>query len=193
MQGAPHPEPAGRKRHAAISSSGGQWYHCATMQSPDERRHSGTDQAGARSEAKGTPLAQPRPVAGAGGVTFDARGGVLVLRHVNGDWVFPKGHIEPGESALQAALREVHEEAGIHATCPDPQLTFSTSYRNAHGVERHITWFVLAAEGAAAPTTEPLFTEALFAPPSEALRRLTFKQDRILLESVLATAPEGRA
>jgi 8-oxo-dGTP pyrophosphatase MutT (NUDIX family) len=28
-------------------------------------------------------------------------------------WIFPKGHIEPGESAGEAALREAREEAGI--------------------------------------------------------------------------------
>lgn len=30
-------------------------------------------------------------------------------------WLFPKGHIEPGESAADAARREVMEEAGIEA------------------------------------------------------------------------------
>ena len=28
-------------------------------------------------------------------------------------WIFPKGHIEPGEAAPDAALRETREEAGI--------------------------------------------------------------------------------
>ena len=33
----------------------------------------------------------------------------------NGAWVFPKGHIEMGETPEGAALREVHEEAGVRA------------------------------------------------------------------------------
>jgi 8-oxo-dGTP pyrophosphatase MutT (NUDIX family) len=28
-------------------------------------------------------------------------------------WIFPKGHIEPGESAPETALRETSEEAGV--------------------------------------------------------------------------------
>jgi 8-oxo-dGTP pyrophosphatase MutT (NUDIX family) len=32
-----------------------------------------------------------------------------------GIWVLPKGHIEPGETAEAAAVREVEEEAGVRA------------------------------------------------------------------------------
>ena len=35
-------------------------------------------------------------------------------------WIFPKGHIEPGESAADAALREVEEEAGVVAELIEP-------------------------------------------------------------------------
>jgi mutator protein MutT len=31
-------------------------------------------------------------------------------------WIFPKGHIEHGESAEQTAVREVREETGVEAT-----------------------------------------------------------------------------
>jgi ADP-ribose pyrophosphatase len=54
-------------------------------------------------------------VRGAGG---DART-LLVHRagaHLHGLWTYMAGHIEPGEKAWQAALRELHEETGLHAT-----------------------------------------------------------------------------
>src|SRR5436190_1051738 len=29
------------------------------------------------------------------------------------EWIFPKGHIEPGEAAAETAVRELQEEAGV--------------------------------------------------------------------------------
>ena len=49
----------------------------------------------------------------AGGVVVDGEGRVLVLRRPSrGEVRLPKGHVEKGESHLQAALREVTEESG---------------------------------------------------------------------------------
>ena len=54
----------------------------------------------------------------AGGIVFRRDGGrasVLLVRAKKNPaiWIFPKGHIEPGETAAQAALREADEEAGV--------------------------------------------------------------------------------
>ena len=49
-------------------------------------------------------------------------------------WVFPKGHIERGETAEEAAIREVEEEAGVVATIGDP--IGSLEFRNARGMVR---------------------------------------------------------
>jgi 8-oxo-dGTP pyrophosphatase MutT (NUDIX family) len=37
-------------------------------------------------------------------------------RQTPSDWIFPKGHIEPGEDAAAAAVRELEEEAGVRGT-----------------------------------------------------------------------------
>jgi len=37
----------------------------------------------------------------------------LIVKHRKGHWGFPKGHVEPGESLTQTALRELAEEVGI--------------------------------------------------------------------------------
>lgn len=34
-------------------------------------------------------------------------------KEIAGEWLFPKGHIDPGEEDLEAAVREVREETGF--------------------------------------------------------------------------------
>src|SRR6218665_1680297 len=58
----------------------------------------------------------------AGGIAVKVEGGVafvacIARRNRAGrlEWCLPKGHIEPGESPEQAAVREVAEETGILA------------------------------------------------------------------------------
>lgn len=55
----------------------------------------------------------------AGGVVFRKSASVLEYLLVRARkppeaWVFPKGHIEKGETSATAAMREVLEEAGVH-------------------------------------------------------------------------------
>jgi 8-oxo-dGTP pyrophosphatase MutT (NUDIX family) len=56
----------------------------------------------------------------AGGVVARTVGGereylLVEARRRRGEWVLPKGHIEPGEIPEAAAVREVQEEAGVCA------------------------------------------------------------------------------
>ena len=125
-------------------------------------------------------------VTGAGGVVFNARGAILLLQHASGTWVFPKGHIDAGESALDAALREVEEEAGVRAVCDDPTTTFVTHYYNDRHERREITWFVLSTQASEPTLRETLFPAGGFYAPGEALTRLSFDEDRRLLREVLA-------
>ena len=38
---------------------------------------------------------------------------LLVYSKRNGEWGFPKGHIEKGETEIEAAIREISEETGL--------------------------------------------------------------------------------
>ncbi len=49
----------------------------------------------------------------AGGVVLGPGGRVLVVSQKGDSWSLPKGHLDPGEAPLEAARREIAEEAGI--------------------------------------------------------------------------------
>ena len=53
----------------------------------------------------------------ASAVVLDGQDRVLLVRHRKlGLWLYPGGHIDSNEDPAQAALREVREETGVHAT-----------------------------------------------------------------------------
>src|SRR5690606_5974555 len=114
-----------------------------------------------------SPAAQ---VPGAGGVVFDDAGRVLVLTLARGERVFPKGHLEAGETPLEAAVREVEEETGVKAWCDDP-TEFTTSYVNPSGVPRRVTWFVMRCSGQTPRVTASGLTAAPLLDDMRALKQ----------------------
>lgn len=61
-------------------------------------------------------------VVSAGVIIFfesDGQRQYLLLHYVAGHWGFPKGKLEPKETLLDAALRELHEETGLQGTIID--------------------------------------------------------------------------
>lgn len=128
---------------------------------------------------------------GAGGVVLNREGQVLVLGHADGAWVFPKGHIEEGETGQAAALREVEEEAGVVAELLPGAASWTTKYRNPRGVPREITWYACITDAGAVHLTERVFHSGGFYEPDVALQMLTHGSDKELLRSVLeAVGPQ---
>lgn len=121
-------------------------------------------------------------VIGAGGVLFNPKGEVLLIRDRQGYWCFPKGHLDEGENLAQTALREVEEETGIQGEVVG-QLS-STHYTNNKGVEREVHWFLMQGQGQV--RIEKGLNGAGFFEPEEARRILAFSDDVRLLGEALA-------
>lgn len=128
--------------------------------------------------------------ASAGGIVVDAPGErVLVLirpGRLGPDGCpevrLPKGHIEPGESREEAALREVQEETGLlslHILADLGHQTVEYDWQGAHYI-RNESYFLMMVDEPSAK--EPHQPETQFVcqwlPWEEAMCRLTFPAER---------------
>ena len=99
-------------------------------------------------------------------------------------WAFPKGKLDAGETAQQAAIREVEEETGwrcrIETELPKSEYWFQ---RAGQRVKKTVRWFRMTPVGEGGETDGEV-DEAAWVPISEALGRLTYDSDREHLKQV---------
>jgi len=68
---------------------------------------------------------------GVRGIACDEAGRVLLVRHTYAKgWHFPGGGVESGESAVDAVVREMAEEAGVKAEVPPKLVGFYANHAN---------------------------------------------------------------
>lgn len=92
----------------------------------------------------------------------------------------PKGHIEPGESPSQAAIREVREEAGLDGLTVLASLgqqTVEFDWKGYHYIRDESYFLLGVSPDTQAGETEAQF-ERLWLPWDEALAQLTFEAEK---------------
>jgi 8-oxo-dGTP pyrophosphatase MutT (NUDIX family) len=97
-------------------------------------------------------------------------------------WSLPKGHIEVGETAEQAAVREVEEETGIIGRVVAPLGTidfwFVAEDRRVHKTVHH---FLLYALGGELSDEDVEVAEVAWVPLAELESRLAYADERRLI------------
>lgn len=89
----------------------------------------------------------------------------------------PKGHIEPGETEEETALREIFEETGLSVTL-DTGFRTAVNYSPREGVSKDVVFFAAEAAAGAVTEQEAEVTRAVFLPPDEAMAAMTYESDR---------------
>jgi 8-oxo-dGTP pyrophosphatase MutT (NUDIX family) len=125
-------------------------------------------------------------VEGAGGVVVREGERVpqvaVVHRSRYDDWSLPKGKIMEGESAEQAALREVEEETGLR--CELGEELAPAHYRDRKGRRKRVRWWLMRpVSGTFEPNAEVDELRWLDAP--DAIELLDYEHDRELVKGLL--------
>ncbi|MGH8868711.1 MAG: NUDIX hydrolase [Actinomycetes bacterium] len=125
----------------------------------------------------------------AGGLVVDRSGGApqaaLIARLDRRGrlvWSLPKGHVEAGESAEDAAIREVQEETGILGRVLAPlgtiDFTFLAEDRRVHKTVHH---FLLEAAGGELSDTDVEVVKVAWVPLAQIGSRLAYADERRLV------------
>jgi 8-oxo-dGTP pyrophosphatase MutT (NUDIX family) len=102
---------------------------------------------------------------------------LLVTARRNPDcWIFPKGHVEYGETAEEAAVREAEEEAGVTGRVIAPA---GSARFERDGLDYVVAYFVVVT-GDDGESREG--RQLVWMPFAEAAERLTFPTSRRVLE-----------
>ena len=129
-----------------------------------------------------------------GAVVFTREGGetrYVIIRSPEGVYGYPKGHVEPGETEEQTALREIWEETGLSVTLVPGFRTEDSHALVREGrpdVTKYIVYFLAeyngqdlrAQEGEVSAIALMTYEEAMAAFQFESSRRILREADAFL-------------
>lgn len=133
----------------------------------------------------------PKKTISAGGVVVGPDGRVVVVSQNGNSWSLPKGHIDAGENALQAAQREIQEETGITELELVGELGEYQRYRIATGGQgqdlsemKTIVLFHFKTGQAELKPIDPANPEARWVAKDDVAKLLTAPEDGAFFEKI---------
>jgi 8-oxo-dGTP pyrophosphatase MutT (NUDIX family) len=128
----------------------------------------------------------------AGGVVVRGDEVVVIVptrRAANGAKVLalPKGHVDPGETPIQAAAREVREEAGVEADARGELGTVRYWYmRGGKRIAKQVDFYLFEYRNGDVEDHDHEVEQARWMPLGEAARRLTYDGEREMAARALS-------
>jgi len=105
----------------------------------------------------------------------------------------PKGHIDPGESAAEAATREVREETGVDATLVEKLGDVRYWYqRGGERVLKVVSFFLFRYRSGSVRNHDHEVDSAEWVPLEDAPRLLAYQGEREMAEAAMSAFAQPR-
>lgn len=109
---------------------------------------------------------------------------VLLIKNRSGNWSFPKGHVEKGETEYETALREVKEETSLSVVLEDGFREEST-YRIGRNTEKLVVYFLAFSETLHVKIQYQEISAYNWVDVKNAADAISFDNDRRILQNAL--------
>src|SRR5918912_2350987 len=106
---------------------------------------------------------------------------VVLRRNKTGKWIFPKGHVDPGETTAETARREAEEETGL--LCEVVETAGSARYKD-DDEKVTVEYFILRATGPGPHWERHHNVDAFLVPPEQVAAHLSFGKLRRVWDDV---------
>jgi 8-oxo-dGTP pyrophosphatase MutT (NUDIX family) len=105
----------------------------------------------------------------------------------------PKGHLDPGESAREAARREVREETGVTAELVDALGEIHYEFeRRGRLISKTVVFFLFEYQSGSIEDHDREIEEALWMPIARAIDALTYDGEREMVARALSRITRAR-
>ena len=108
----------------------------------------------------------------------------VLVREKNGSYGMPKGHVEPGETLAETAIREIREETGVRAALHAQEPVMVDEYPIAGGDLKRVSWFMAYYENQTPVADRTQVLGVLTLPVEAAIRTLTYDSTKEILRRV---------
>lgn len=109
---------------------------------------------------------------------------VILIQQNNGDFGFPKGHVEGNETELETALRECKEEVDLSPKIIDGFREEISYYISQYDVHKTVVFFIGVIDDLSYRRQESEVSNILLVPFKEAMKTITYDQTRNVLAKV---------
>jgi len=136
------------------------------------------------------PLSSSLVTVSCGGVVVNQSGMVLLVNQRGTSWSLPKGHVDPGEEPLQAAIREICEESGIGDLTLIANLGAYGRYKIGKNTDEDksewkvLLFYLFKTNQNKLKPTDPHNPEARWVNPNDVEDLLTHTKDRAFFKSI---------
>lgn len=109
---------------------------------------------------------------------------VLLIKHNEGHWDFPKGHMEEGENEIQTAIRETKEETNIDVKI-DENYRYKINYSPKENVTKDVIYYLATKTTEEAKPQLSEVSDVEWVNINDAIGKITYDNSRNVLKQLL--------